>query len=87
LHAVRGHKSIEVRLVWADKGAVLDRIEEAGSVDGFRLAIGDDRTDEDLFERLPADAWTVHVGKGPSRARFCLPHFWSVRSLLEQLAG
>ena len=29
-------------------------------------------TDEDLFERLPGDAWTIHVGGGASRARFRL---------------
>jgi trehalose-6-phosphatase len=36
----------------------------------FRLAIGGDGTDEDLFEQLPRGAWTIHVGDGPSRARF-----------------
>jgi trehalose 6-phosphate synthase/phosphatase len=36
----------------------------------MELAIGDDRTDEDLFARMPDDAWTIHVGRGPTRARF-----------------
>jgi trehalose 6-phosphate synthase/phosphatase len=85
LRAVRGQKCIEVKLVWANKGALLAHLDGTSQAPVFRLAIGDDRTDEDLFERLPADAWTVHVGEGPSRARYRLPHLWSVRRFLEQL--
>jgi trehalose 6-phosphate synthase/phosphatase len=36
----------------------------------FVLAMGDDRTDEDLFRRLPRSAWTVRVGDGSTTARF-----------------
>ncbi len=85
LRAVRGQKSVEVRLAWANKGEVFGHIERSSPPASFRLAIGDDRTDEDLFERLPADAWTVHVGEGASLARFRLPHIWAVRRLLEEL--
>jgi trehalose 6-phosphate synthase/phosphatase len=87
LKAVRGQKSIEVKLVWANKGEVLAHIEGTGPSPFFRLAVGDDRTDEDLFERLPPDAWTIHVGDGPSRARFRLPHPWAVRRFLEEIAA
>jgi trehalose 6-phosphate synthase/phosphatase len=66
---VRGPKSVEVKLAWATKGAVLERLE-AGRTFDFRMAAGDDHTDEDLFELLPPDAWTVHIGNGPSRARY-----------------
>jgi trehalose 6-phosphate synthase/phosphatase len=48
--------------------------------------MGDDRTDEDLFEQLPPDAWTVRIGQGPSRARFRLPDPWTVRAFLDELA-
>jgi trehalose 6-phosphate synthase/phosphatase len=34
------------------------------------LAFGDDRTDEDMFARLPRRAWTVRVGSGATAARF-----------------
>jgi trehalose 6-phosphate synthase/phosphatase len=86
VRAVRGHKSVEVRPSWARKSSVLDRLVPHGAP-GFVLAVGDDRTDEDLFERLGQDAWTVHVGPGPSRARFRLPDVGSVRALLSTLAG
>jgi trehalose 6-phosphate synthase/phosphatase len=85
LLAVRGRKCVEVRLVWANKGEAWTHIEATGPDPSFRLAVGDDRTDEDLFERLPPDSWTVHVGEGPSMARFRLPHPRDVRRFLEEL--
>ena len=33
-------------------------------------AIGDDRTDEDLFGALPTEAITIKVGPGDTKARF-----------------
>jgi len=47
------------------------------------IAIGDDRTDEDMFLDLPSNAITIHVGKGgQSSARFRLKSPRSVRQLL-----
>jgi trehalose 6-phosphate synthase/phosphatase len=85
LRAMRGHKSVEIRPTWAHKGSVVDRFWSAGRP-GFALAVGDDRTDEDLFDRLGKDAWTVHVGPGSSRARFRLPDAESVLTCLHWLA-
>jgi trehalose 6-phosphate synthase/phosphatase len=88
LIAVRGHKSVEVKLNWANKGEMVGRMDEVcGARPDFYLAVGDDRTDEDLFARLPPDAWTIHVGEGPSRARFRLPDPPAVRRLLSELAA
>ena len=84
LRAVRGHKAIEVRLAWANKGESQAGWKALWPAD-FRLAIGDDRTDEDLFERLPQEAWTIHVGEGPSLARFCLESPAAVLALLSEL--
>jgi trehalose 6-phosphate synthase/phosphatase len=87
LRAFRGQKSVEVKLVWANKGEVLARLGESSPVEpGFCLAAGDDRTDEDLFARLPADAWTVHIGTGRSRAQFCLSDPQELRQLLNGFA-
>ena len=87
LRAVRGHKSVEVKITWANKGEAAVRLEGLGPVPDFELGIGDDRTDEDLFERLPASAWTIHVGEGASRARYNLPGPAAVRRLLLALAA
>lgn len=86
LRAVRGHMSVEVKLAWANKGEAVTHLDDGDFAPDFRLALGDDSTDEDLFERLPPDAWTIRVGPGPSRARFRLPHTESVLALLRTLA-
>lgn len=36
----------------------------------FLFVAGDDRSDEDAFERLSGDAWSVHVSAGPTRASY-----------------
>jgi trehalose 6-phosphate synthase/phosphatase len=84
--AVRAHKAVEVRPAWANKGAVLAFLEKAHPDADFRLAIGDDRTDEDLFEQMPDDAITVRVGPGNSRARYGLADPQAVRRFLERMA-
>jgi len=86
LRAFRGEKSVEVRPVWANKGEAFKRLLKEFPDPDFLLAAGDDRTDEDLFERLPADAWTVHVGAGPTRASYVVTDFQFLRRVLELLA-
>jgi len=83
--AIFTKKSVEVRLSWANKGEAAGRIEALRPGATFRLAVGDDRTDEELFERMPRDAWTIHVGEGRSRARFRLMDPSEVRALLQRL--
>jgi trehalose 6-phosphate synthase/phosphatase len=86
LRAFRGAKIVEVKPVWANKGEVLERLLTAYSDPDFIFAAGDDRTDEDLFERLPEHAWTVHVGPGATRASFVTADFQSLRRLLTLIA-
>jgi trehalose 6-phosphate synthase/phosphatase len=85
LRAYRGSKIVEVKPMWANKGAFANELLPGYVDDAFILAIGDDRTDEDLFARLPENAWSVHVGGGPSRAAYCLADTHQVRQLLQQL--
>ena len=70
LRAIRGEKIIEVRPVWMNTGEAFERILAAQPDPDFLFAAGGSRTDEDLFERIKGDGWTVHVGPGPTRARF-----------------
>ena len=83
LRAFRGERMVEVTPVWANKGEALERLLAAQPAPDFQFAAGDDRTDEDLFERLKDGAWAVHVGSGPTRAAFTVPDFESIRTLLE----
>ena len=86
LRAFRGEKIIEVKPVWAHKGEAFQRLLAACSEPDFLFAVGDDRTDEDLFEHMQSEAWTIHVGPGPTRAAFVVPDFESVRTVLEMFA-
>jgi trehalose 6-phosphate synthase/phosphatase len=83
LEVLVGDKVIELRPRGIHKGLVLGDILQPGDV---TLAIGDDRTDEDLFLAAPPDALTVRVGHGPSAARWRLPDVAAVRALLRALA-
>lgn len=87
LRAFRGNKIVEVKPGWANKGEVLARLTEAVPHAAFCLAAGDDRTDEDLFARLPEDAWTVHIGDRRTRAKYCLSNAEELRRLLARFAA
>jgi trehalose 6-phosphate synthase/phosphatase len=82
--ASKGRKLVEVKPAWANKGAIIERILALASSPEFILAAGDDRTDEDMFTKLDDQAWTIHVGRGPSAARFALPDAASFRVILDQ---
>jgi trehalose 6-phosphate synthase/phosphatase len=87
LRAFRGNKIVEVKPGWANKGEVLARLTEAAPHASFCLAAGDDRTDEDLFARLPEDAWTIHIGDHRTRAKYCLSNAEELRQLLARFAA
>lgn len=84
LGILEGNKVIEIKNTQINKGQTADMFTRRGGWD-FIMAIGDDWTDEDMFSVLPADAYTVKVGLGPSKARFCLESVTEVRELLKQL--
>src|SRR5690606_23500507 len=85
LQLLDGDKVVEIRSVEVNKGrATLDILHENRY--DFILAIGDDRTDEDTFQVLPEDAFTIKVGTEVSAAKFYLKHRREVRALLQKLA-
>src|SRR6202050_4366779 len=86
LRAFRGEKIVEVKPVWANKAEALEALLRDFPDPDFILAAGDDRTDEDLFERAPSNAWTVHIGPGPTRASFVVADLQVLRGVLELLA-
>jgi trehalose 6-phosphate synthase/phosphatase len=85
LAVLRGRKVVEVRYAWANKGEVVGALGDRAGAD-LVLAVGDDRTDEDLFERLDDAAWTVKVGRAPTRAHWRLDGPDEVLDLLGRLA-
>lgn len=80
-----GHKVIEVRTRGVHKGMIVPPLVEAGEGDWTILAMGDDRSDEDLFAALPPESFAVHVGPGESQASYRLANPTAVRAFLTQL--
>jgi trehalose 6-phosphate synthase/phosphatase len=86
LAVIHGNKVVEVRYAWANKGEVAAHLAAGFKRKSFVLAIGDDRTDEDLFASMPRSAWTIRVGAGSTAARFRLSGPSEVRGILRALA-
>jgi trehalose 6-phosphate synthase/phosphatase len=55
------------------------------SSDALVVAVGDDRTDEDLFAALPESGISIHVGPSASRARYRVEGVARARELLRAL--
>ncbi len=80
-----GHKVLEIRPHGVHKGRIVPPLSPERLAATTVLAIGDDRTDEDLFAALPPEAITIRVGPGPTRARFRVDGVAAVRALLRSL--
>ena len=85
LEILRGDKVLEFRPRDVHKGLVTAAIAAEVPAGGRLLALGDDRTDEDLFASLPPSGIAVHVGPGPSRATWRLRDVRAARAFLERL--
>jgi len=83
LGILEGNKVIEVRDRGINKGSVLNRLLEEKEWD-FMLAMGDDVTDEDMFQALPEEGYSIKVGPHPTKARYNLGSVGEVRALLKE---
>ena len=68
LQIIDGNKVVEVKKTAFNKGTAARSFVENGNYD-FVLAMGDDTTDEDMFEALPANSYTIKIGDDLSAAR------------------
>ncbi len=84
LQILEGDKVVEVKNPEANKGTAVMEWLGKYSPD-FILAIGDDRTDEDIFGVLPGEAITIKVGNARSLAQYNILSHSDVRALLAQL--
>jgi trehalose 6-phosphate synthase/phosphatase len=80
-----GHKVIEIRPYGIHKGRIFPPLSPEKLATTTVLAIGDDRTDEDLFAAVPPEAISIRVGPGATQARFRLENVPAVRALLQSL--
>jgi trehalose 6-phosphate synthase/phosphatase len=84
LHIIDGNKVIEVRMAGVDKGTVAKKFLEEDHYD-FIMAVGDDKTDEDMFRALADKAITIKIGKGQTTAQYSLASHVEVLRLLNKL--
>lgn len=85
---IDGHEVTELRPVDANKGKAVSALLAVRSPQPLALYIGDDRTDEDAFQQLPASAITIRVG-GPEQetlARYRLTDPAEVQDFLASVA-
>jgi trehalose 6-phosphate synthase/phosphatase len=85
LEVLEGKKVIEVRLRGVSKGVVAQRVAAEIGSGTVIVAIGDDRTDEELFRALPPSSLTVAVGRPSTAAVFRLDDHRAVLRILRSL--
>ena len=83
---LEGNKVIEIKGSFINKGKAASHWLRARKWD-FILSVGDDWTDEDIFEQLPEDAYSIKVGFGASKARYRVSSTDEARSLIFSLAA
>lgn len=86
LQVIDGNKVIEIRVAGIDKGTIAQKLARREKYD-FTMAIGDDKTDEDMFRSLSNKTFTVKVGSGYSAAKFSLRNPSEVIRFLNQLSA
>ena len=81
-----GNKVIEILNVAAGKGIAVKEILENRNFD-FVLSVGDDATDEEMFEVLSdiQNAFTIKIGTGETHARYKFEDISEVERLLQNL--
>ena len=84
LQIIDGNKVIEVRISGVDKGSVARQFLNGENYD-FIMAVGDDKTDEDMFRALSDEAVTIKIGPGHTVAQYNLSNQMEVIDLLNQL--
>jgi trehalose 6-phosphate synthase/phosphatase len=82
-----GDKVVELRPRGVHKGRVVEQVTRDVAPGTALLAMGDDRTDEDMFAALPPGGTAVHVGHASSRAPLRVQDWQGARAILEQLVG
>ncbi|MEO5572378.1 MAG: bifunctional alpha,alpha-trehalose-phosphate synthase (UDP-forming)/trehalose-phosphatase [Bacteroidia bacterium] len=84
---IDGNKVLEVKNAGIDKGvAALHWLSKIKKKKSFIIAIGDDRTDEDLFRVMPPNAYSIRVGLEPTFARFNVNTQKDVMDLLDEIS-
>jgi len=85
LQILEGNKVIEIKKTGYDKGTIIQKLFLDSGRFNFIMAIGDDKTDEDLFKVLPEDSYTIKVGMTVSKAKYNLKAQSAVIDLIQKI--
>ncbi|MFX1257528.1 MAG: bifunctional alpha,alpha-trehalose-phosphate synthase (UDP-forming)/trehalose-phosphatase, partial [Promethearchaeota archaeon] len=85
LNVLDGNKVIEIKSSQINKGRAIAQFLTEKKWD-FILIMGDDITDEDMFEIAPQNAYSIRVGFDRTKARFNLYSVQDSRKLLKELS-
>jgi len=85
LQVLEGNRVVEFKNAVVNKGKATSKWLNKHSWD-FMLAIGDDQTDEDIFDALPEEAHTIKVGIQQTNAKYNLLTVENVREFLDGLS-
>ncbi|QLE00146.1 bifunctional alpha,alpha-trehalose-phosphate synthase (UDP-forming)/trehalose-phosphatase [Galbibacter sp. BG1] len=83
LTVLKGNKVIEIKSSSVNKGRAASRLLSAKDYD-FIFTIGDDWTDEYMFEEVPDDSYTVKVGFKKTKAKYYVKDTQEVRTILNK---
>ena len=84
LQILQGNKVVEVKSPDCNKGSEVERLLANRRYD-FVMAMGDDTTDEDMFQALPAKAVTIKIGNVSKAANYNLPAQSDVLPFLQSM--
>lgn len=82
LEMMQGNKVIEIKNPLVSKGVAAQRWLALGH--DFVLAIGDDRTDEELFAAIPETSWSIKVGRRRTLANYRVDSYKDIVALLRR---
>lgn len=85
LDILLGNKVIEVKNRGINKGRAAQKLISRHKYD-FIMAIGDDKTDEDMFKALPEDSISIKVGFDNTAAIYFQPSYKEVNMLLQTMS-
>lgn len=85
LSVLEGNKVIEIKSSNVNKGRAVNRVLVREDYD-FVLVIGDDWTDEYMFEEAPEFAYTIKVGYNRTKAKYQIKDTKKVWDLLHKLS-
>ncbi|AGA78274.1 bifunctional alpha,alpha-trehalose-phosphate synthase (UDP-forming)/trehalose-phosphatase [Echinicola vietnamensis] len=84
LQVLEGNKVLEIKRPDINKGRAASAFMKGNEYD-FILAIGDDWTDEDTFQAMPENAFSIRVGYSYTKANYNIKSPKEVRYLLNKL--